>query len=64
MRKEGGLMILKNERRPEDLVKDSLRERSFRSIIESLSDSERIQIENLARRNSMPFEQAIELLVA
>lgn len=57
-------MILKNERRPEDLVRDSLRERSFRSIIESLSDSERIQIENLARRNSMPFEQAIELLVA
>lgn len=57
-------MELKNKRRPEDLVRDSLRERSFRSIIESLSDSERIHIENLARRNSMPFEQAIELLVA
>lgn len=57
-------MKLKNERRPEDLVRDSLRERSFKSIIESLSDFERSQIENLARQNRLPFEQAIELLVA
>lgn len=57
-------MIFKNNRRPEDLVKDSLRERSFKSIIESLDASERSQIENLARQHNIMFEDALGLLVA